>query len=1087
MAKNKLFGAENFLRSININFDADFPERIYHFKPTSKSLHLIENILLNANDRSFFVVAPYGSGKSLTITYLLQILENRNNSKDVLQYINKQVKELNPQLGNVLTKRKNDNTKALVIALNGSYSELHVALFENLIASINRIGLPELKEEIELEPKNSVNDFISVVRKIYKFFPKYNLSNISIFWDEYGRHLEQIVADGKSSELEDIQNLAEFANRSKLKMSLAFLLHQGLMNYAHNVTNSVRKEWKKVEGRFNTIQYVDDSKEIYRLIGEVLDNKKHMKNEHPVLDAKIIKELNLFLSFSEDELTDLLYKSRAIHPFVLFLLPRISARVAQNERTLFSFLYSFSKDSIIGIDELFDYFSSSMQADNGLGGTYKQWLETNSAILKVDNELSVNILKSACLLGLGTRGERNHVTKTVLELSIANTTRNKIISSIDSLLDKKLLLHRKLNDEITVWHGADLDLRGKLDDEKSKQRLHFNLIEFLNLEVSAPHWKPVKYNDDFKIRRYLSGQFISFDTLRDDYLKLDELPIGTDGIVLYIIPKSEDELLDIRENLSNNFSLDRAICIVPNKFISFDESALEVVSLNSMKSDPMIIGDDPLVLPELLQMVDDSRSYLQKIVDRITIPGNENTVYYHKKIVKVSDSREFRFYISDIMAETFNLTPRLSNEMIVKKNPTGVISNARKKLIFGILDRTGTENLGLEGNRPDVSVFRTLILNTGLYRIKNDVWSWAQPEELNDKGLQDIWKMFKEFLTVAGIGKSFEALFNELQKQPYGLRAGVIPIFLAASLKAYPSAIAITKNKKYLIDILPTDIEEICRNPEIFKLDVITLNSDKKKYLQELLKVFTKDSQKKINESDLIRKCYDAIEFWKSKLPIASLTTKRVQGHTKVLQKLLNTMNNPINTLLVSMPNLLGIEIKECDKIISEITSCKMELENINMVYFNIASRSFLSAIQVYENEETLQHNAKSWADCFTKELTVGFKGTMIQPVLNAINTGYKTDYMFLRAISSLIISKTFERWDDSTITIFDNEIHAIVNKLEETTLSINTKTFSDKTKEGIISLTDSKIENLYQKLIALIGKDEALKTIKDKIKAMEN
>ena len=66
-----------FLRSINLVYDAGEPERIAHFRPTAKTVPLLKALFGEEDDRAFFVVAPYGSGKSLTATYALQVIENR--------------------------------------------------------------------------------------------------------------------------------------------------------------------------------------------------------------------------------------------------------------------------------------------------------------------------------------------------------------------------------------------------------------------------------------------------------------------------------------------------------------------------------------------------------------------------------------------------------------------------------------------------------------------------------------------------------------------------------------------------------------------------------------------------------------------------------------------------------------------------------------------------------------------------------------------------------------------------------------------------------------------------------------------------
>ena len=48
---------------------------------------------------------------------------------------------------------------------------------------------------------------------------------------------------------------------------------------------AVRTEWRKIEGRFQTIQYIDDSKEIYRLIAEAVS----ARSQFDKIDKKAIQ------------------------------------------------------------------------------------------------------------------------------------------------------------------------------------------------------------------------------------------------------------------------------------------------------------------------------------------------------------------------------------------------------------------------------------------------------------------------------------------------------------------------------------------------------------------------------------------------------------------------------------------------------------------------------------------------------------------------------------------------------------------------------------------------------------------------------
>ena len=92
----KSVDAELFLRSINIAYDADHPERISHFRPTAKCAPLIRALVGNEEQRAFFLVAPYGSGKSLTAAYAGHLVENNKSSGEVRLEINRRLEVVSP-------------------------------------------------------------------------------------------------------------------------------------------------------------------------------------------------------------------------------------------------------------------------------------------------------------------------------------------------------------------------------------------------------------------------------------------------------------------------------------------------------------------------------------------------------------------------------------------------------------------------------------------------------------------------------------------------------------------------------------------------------------------------------------------------------------------------------------------------------------------------------------------------------------------------------------------------------------------------------------------------------------------------------
>ena len=716
--KNDAIHAESFLKSIHLGFDADQPSRIEHFRPTTKCLSLIRAITAQDDDRSFLIVAPYGTGKSLTAVYALQLIENRAEANPVLQTLGSRLKDISKDVGGFAqTRAKNSDRQGIVLALHGSASNLAEALKQAAIESIQRLSDGRQTRFLQSLPAKTGKDALGILYALKEKAEEKGYDRIAIIWDEFGRHLESLVSEGRGDALLELQTLAEFASRSNdLPITLGLILHQGLLHYAANAPQGVRSDWTKIEGRFRTIQYVDDSKEIYRLVADVVaDRRGEAEPEIPKTAslrlAKDAHSMGLFGDFTQTELADLMHSASPLEPATLYLLPRVSARVAQNERTLFSFLYSQGLEYGISPEQLYNYFSPAMRADTAVGGTHRQWLETESALSKVpDDARQVCVLKTACLLGLGTSGERSRTERPLLEYASKGFDKaSQWTGAINELIDRKLLLHRKHNDDVSIWHGTDMDLRGKLEDEKRAIAPNFDLLQFLNREVPPTAWKPVEYNDRFQIRRYLTCEYQAlskFDSFVQFKSLIEELPCDCDGKVIYLLADSQEELEAADQVAREHLSDKRIVVAMPSEALPLREASMEVAALQRMQLNRDLTESDPLALPELQQMTDDARNHLQRLVDRLLLPAQHGPRWFHEgKELQVASSRALRKTLSSIMEKVFHQSPTINNESIVRKKPTPTMINSRKKLLLGLLERHGEEDFGIKGHFPDKSMF----------------------------------------------------------------------------------------------------------------------------------------------------------------------------------------------------------------------------------------------------------------------------------------------------------------------------------------------------------------------------------------------
>ncbi|MBD3330541.1 hypothetical protein GF354_03340 [Candidatus Peregrinibacteria bacterium] len=1093
-SNKEIVGIEQVLRSINILYDADKPDRISHFYPTSKAIVLVEHLLGLKNEKALLISAPYGSGKSLTATYMLQLIENSKKAKPVLKKIGDKISFMSKPLGKILKERIKSNKHGLVIALQGYQGNLPEAIKTAIGDSLERLGI----DPYETLFKNDFSDVKSTldsIKNIIEKKPELKIDRISFLWDEFGRHLEILLAEGRAAELNDIQMIAEFAARfNAIPFTVGLLLHQSLMNYAGKSPQSIKKEWRKIEGRFHTIQYVDNSKEIYSLIANVISNIPHELTLFNKIDTGTIipklRELDLFKDFSNPELHHLLRTAYPMEPITLYLLPRIASRIAQHERTLFTFLNAVDLSKPVNVEDLFDYFSHSMSMDSSFGGTYHRWLETQSAIQKADSPEEIKALKTACLLGIGMSGERTRTSTQYLLAALLGYwgDEKKVQRIIKSLIDKKLLLYRKHTNSISVWHGTDVDIAGRLEEEKNRQAFQFNLIDFLRKEIEPINWKPIKYNNDYCIQRYFRGIYIDYEELEnilEKNIENTQLSPEEDGKIYYFLPRNDKEKEKGIKLIKQNGKHKQIIWAIPKSKSNLFDLALEVYCYHIIQSDAGLIESDPLVLPEIQQLSDDSTEYLQKIVDIAVNPSPKGPRFiYLGKETEIDSPKKFRQFLSQKTEKIFNSTPKLNNEMINRKNPRKTLVNARKKLLFGILDRAGIQDLGLEGYTPDVSMFRTILLNTGLYRQKQEkdrvIWYFAQPEDLKDTGLKNAWTEFKKFFTEYKENQKFEPFFEKLKQPPYGMRSGVMPILIASALRAFPSSLSIMNKKgEYLNDILPSTIEDICKNPNEYTINVHKLDEKRIKFLKNIYILFAPEENVSPREMDLLRKCYDAVELWKTTLPQAALTSEQFSGGIQQLQKILQKEKDPEQLFFFKIPSLY--EITEIDQIIDNLSKAKQELENINRKYYNQAIDSLMSALQFNgADQSNIINQATTWSSYFPPKIINKISDDIIRAFVNRLKIKYDHSYKLIDSLSSLLLSSTVNRWDDAAISAFDRKVHDTVNRLEEIVLNGQDLQPDKESLNGIKNLAKSRMTFLYNKLINIAGKKEADKVIED-------
>jgi hypothetical protein len=1088
-----------FLRSINVQLDAGEPTRIAHFRPTAKAATFLEKLFLGTSP-AVLATAPYGSGKSLTATYALQLVENRGDCKPTLRRLAEAVAGVSPNASNFAAKRARSHAKGLSIAIQGHAAQLPRTLCDAFLAGAARHGSVRGWSKKVQPFAQSGTSATETMLGLLDIAAEAGFDQVFLAWDEFGRHLESLITNGRPSELHDIQQLAEVASRAKkLPFRMCVLLHQGFSAYAAAAPEGVRREWKKIEERFERIEYVDDSKELLRLLVELTESMRPVDGEIPgtrqlAAQAKALQECGLFREFKHNELVPLLQRCHPLSPAALYLLPRISARVAQNERTLFNFLQAADLREHVGCDALFRYFEPAMRQDVGVGGTYRALLETNSAVAKCGSEAEAQTLQAACTLSIGLSANKTKISRNLLKETIVGPSRNIEGADrvIDSLIERKLLLYRRHSDEVSVWHGTDTNLRERIAEQIASFSGSLDLAPFLAREWPLTAVRATEHNDRFRMRRYFDRRYQQPDAAAADgfVIALTGCQGSSDGSIIHFLPSASGQgtAVDIETAKAMTRGARHFLIVsVPTEPIPLEAAAAELDAIMRLQRDRELLDADPLVAEELRQLEDDSRTHMLRLLERISSPNASARYFCDGKEVSVRAPSDLRRLVSKCCDRLYPRTPVLPNEQLNRRRPSAVVVNARKKLLAAILEAASRPDFGFhepafqqELGATVVAQYRALIKNTGLYReVGSDRWGFAPPAAVSDPGLAAVWQEIRAFFTdPSAQPKPFTQLLGRLTTPPYGVRPGVLPVLVACGMRAFPVVGSMTCDGQYVSDIRPSVIEDLCKDPARFALNVVAVEEEQRAYLEGVCELFRGRRVAVVDDPDLVRRAFEWIQYWKAEAPEATRVSGAVSPRTSSVRKALWSTEDPVRVLMQAVPAALEITDGNLAEALNRLKEAKTELDEVVSVYTERALKVMASAVgvanEVATGAEVLSH-LQQWADAIPAKALDQVVEPRAKGVVSQLGSP-GVDPVRLANMISARLTKAVTRWDDTEVARFQQEFRRIVDVVEEAAFAAAAQGIGvdSASKERLATLIQARITAQADTLIKIVGVEDA-------------
>lgn len=702
---------------------------------------------------------------------------------------------------------------------------------------------------------------------------KYGYAGMLVVFDEFSKYVEGNTKENVSVNMKIIQDFCELANHSsEYPVHAVFVAHKSIREYRDVIPEKIIQGFKGIEGRIKEILFVSSEKNNYGLISYAVkkhDNifdtvtglKKYIKYQ------KESRNLPCFSGvFMPDEFESAVIKGcYPVNPAASYILLRISEKIGQNERTLFTYMTKDEQGSMlrqlkgrtvgeeINGGDIYDYFENLFKDNGILPLIHNEWLKADYALAKAESAAQKVVIKSLALILMVNRPEELPAGRNSL-MYASGLTEEAFAEAIKALTDSQLIVYRGRTKEYSFKNNIGIDLFKEVKNEAGSSFAKIELIKELKNIIELRYLFPRKYNVDFTMTRFFEYAFINTKS----FLAIERAGIlfnksVSDGRIIVLMDGCNLEKEKICRKLKE-WGDPRIMAVRPYESFDKEQSVKYLLAVRKLLSDENFTENNKALIQELKLYEEDLLFEINTAVSRMASPvlGGCSLITIDGCYKEAVTNRQFNKILSDTCKLSYRNAPRINNEQINRRNLTSQIKKARGKIIKGILAQESFRQYD-NGKSPEAAIFRAVFYGTGL----------LGKLTRTDAGTAEVLKEIKAFIeSCSGEKKCFAELYDKLEGLGFGVRRGVIPIFLAfsfAGLQDMP--FVYFSSREVILD--DECLGRINEKPEGYYLMVEESSAKKNEYLKSLEEIFAGSSTRtNMMAGERLAVISDAVKRW---------------------------------------------------------------------------------------------------------------------------------------------------------------------------------------------------------------------------------
>ena len=1044
--------SERFARSSNLERDTARVEPLEGYVVTARALDVVQRVssaaISGPAGGAWSLTGPYGSGKSSLALLLDAAFGPAGPTRDAALALLNSGSDAGLQVEGAHSHHRTEQRgfhRGMVTACREPLTltvlrALHAAVCRSYgkIPTIRSFPAAKvLKQALEdaeasvLDPRRtgpSPAGLLEVARCLASDGP------LLLVFDEFGKNLEAVAdrAAASSSDTDPylLQQLAEAGQGNGLPIFILTLQHQSFDDYLSAIDIPKRREWAKVQGRFEDIAYVESPAQTRALIGSVftVDDEKLLSRiqrwARP--QAKAMQSLGV-ADLADPAVTASCWP---LHPVAAVVLSELCRRYGQHERTLFSFLtgqevagtngFFATTDlpnrcspPVLGLDAVYDYFVGNGGLTAMTAASSSRWIEIATRLRDAHglSDRQMRAAKTVAMLNLVSTSGTIRASQHVMELIEVGTA-----EVLDELCENGILTYRSFSDEYRIWQGTDVDIRSLL--EEARQQVQRRGIFEVMSSMSDP--QPVvaaRHSAKHDCLRVFLQRFVSCNDKADP---LDAFS-AYDGQVLLVVDGDQPPPLA-------NTPVGGAkptVAAIPRveDMAGVEAAARELASLQRVLQDSAV-ESDWVARHEMSERLAAAQLAFEKAIFAAFSTGSCRWVLLEGDSEEDLQAGRGSSVLSDAADRAYPSTPSIPNEMINRTHLTSQGAKARRILIEAMIEHGSEPLLGFKGNGPEVAMYKAALSHTRLHLREKAGGQMAFKAPRGGEAAEKLlpaWKLLtSEFDRAKRRRVNLNDIIASLQSPPIGMKAGVAPVMIVAGLLTHRDVIAIYEHGTFRPQLTPDMAERMVKNPAFFEIKHFANTSGAREQVVDALaqRLGIQDKAKASGAAPnlLVGNVLSVVSNLVSRVRRLDNFTQRTRNLPPSVmtarEELLKAVE-PDDLLFVSLPETLDLppvrtnddSYSKADYLVNEISNALETLEATSSRLLSDAL-DLLIASGGGTTRETVIERAAS--------LDPEILDSTVRPfVLALANDGTDDDLAWIATIATVVSQKSPAEWTD--------------------------------------------------------------------------